>query len=87
MSEGDKVPEEAQAAQTPLWDHLRRVPKDRILEIEMIDDEGNVYGHERMPIGLYAWEAADQLQNAMFFRGQIRGISDTLLSVVTRQGG
>ena len=84
MSE-DKV--EHQAVQTPLQDLLRGVPRDHVLEIEMKDDEGRVYGHQMIPVGLYSHEAADKIDSAEFFKKRIEGLSESLSHVLSRAGG
>ena len=67
----DEAPDKTQAMQTPLYEMLESVPRETVLSIEMRDTEGNIYGHQSIPVGWYAHEAAEQLRAHISFRAQI----------------
>lgn len=70
--------------QTPLHELLEGIPKGHVIELEMKDEEGRVYGHQSIPVGLYAHEAANQLQQARMFKMQVQSLSDSLVHLLGR---
>ena len=64
----------SETVDTPIEERLRWIPTDFVLETEMRDNEGSVYGHSRIAVGYTCHKAASLIeqQAAEIERLQIR---------------